>query len=112
MYRARRLTGTYFDSEASRSSPCRVRDPQTTDPPPGKVRRQLMPSGLSSPFSGSGSRRRGKKRAAFLLVVPTLAAKPPGFVAVAGVVTAVLAWSLVVQELGGSTINIARRCSQ
>ena len=40
---------------ASRSSPTRVRAPQTTRPDAGNERRQLMPSGFNSPFSGSVS---------------------------------------------------------
>ena len=52
---ASRRTGTYFHSSASTSSPRRVRAPQTTVPMPRKVRRQLMPRGLSRPFSASVS---------------------------------------------------------
>ena len=47
--------GMYFHSEAKRSSPSRVRDPHTTGPAAGATRRQLTPSGLSSPISGSVS---------------------------------------------------------
>ena len=48
-----RRTGTYFHSEPRSLSPCNVREPQTTLPYTGSVRRQLMPRGLSWPFSAS-----------------------------------------------------------
>ena len=50
-----RRTGTYFHSLASWSAPSSVRAPHETLPNTGKVRRQLMPSGLSAPFSASVS---------------------------------------------------------
>ena len=53
MYRAMRRTGMYFHSEASRSLPCKVREPHITRPAAGMALRQLIPSGFSSPFSGS-----------------------------------------------------------
>ncbi len=43
----------YFHSDARRSSPLSVREPQTTRPAAGIARRQLIPSGFSSPFSAS-----------------------------------------------------------
>ena len=53
MNSASRRTGTYLYSSASWSAPRSVRAPQTTRPMTGKMRRQLMPSGLSMPFSAS-----------------------------------------------------------
>ena len=49
MKSAVRRTGMYFHSDARRSSPSKVRAPQTTRPAAGMARRQLMPSGFSSP---------------------------------------------------------------
>jgi hypothetical protein len=43
----------YFQSLARALFPCTVRDPQTTLPIKAKVRRELMPSGFSVPFSSS-----------------------------------------------------------
>ena len=50
-----RRVGTYFHSEAKRSSPWRVRAPHTMRPAGGLERRQLTPSGFSAPFSASVS---------------------------------------------------------
>ena len=55
MKSAVRRTGMYLYSSANWSSPRSVRAPQTTRPGAGNERRQLMPSGLSSPFSSSVS---------------------------------------------------------
>ena len=46
-----RRTGMYFHSDARRSFRWSVRDPQTTRPVAGSVRRQLTPGGLSCPIS-------------------------------------------------------------
>src|SRR6266545_634634 len=46
-----RRTAMYFHSDARRSLPCSVRDPHTTRPAAGRVRRQLTPSGFSCPIS-------------------------------------------------------------
>src|SRR5512143_2705441 len=48
-----RRTGTYFHSEPRSLCPCSVREPHTTLPYTGSVRRQLIASGLSWPFSAS-----------------------------------------------------------
>ena len=72
MNRASRRIGMYFHSDASASCPWRVRVPHTTGPTTGLVIRQLMPSGLSCPFSASVS---GTLRSAAPEIV---AAKPAG----------------------------------
>jgi hypothetical protein len=46
-------TGMYFHWSVSESAPRSVREPQTTVPTSGNVRRTLIPSGLSSPVSAS-----------------------------------------------------------
>ena len=48
-----RRTGTYFHSEPRSLSPSSVREPQTTLPYTGSVRRQLTALGLSAPFCAS-----------------------------------------------------------
>ena len=53
MKSAVRRTGMYLYSSAAASAPRSVRAPHTTVPKTGSVRRQLMPSGLSRPFSAS-----------------------------------------------------------
>jgi hypothetical protein len=57
MYKAKRRTGMYFHCDSSLSGPAMVRAPQQTLPYTGKLRRQLIASGFSTPFSGSVSAR-------------------------------------------------------
>src|SRR5579863_1545612 len=59
MYSAVRRTGMYFHWLSAASEPSKVRAPHTTEPVTGKVRRQLSPSGLSSPFWSSVIRTAG-----------------------------------------------------
>ena len=54
MKSAVRRTGIYFHSDASRSAPAGARAPNDAAVT-GNARRQLMPSGFSSPFSVSVS---------------------------------------------------------
>src|SRR5712671_5808654 len=53
MNSAVRRTPRYFHSFARLSAPFKVREPHTTGPVLAKLRRQLTPSGLIAPFSGS-----------------------------------------------------------
>ena len=56
MKRASRLTGMYFHSEATRSSPSRVRDPHTTGPAAGATPQAVDPERVELADLGVGER--------------------------------------------------------